>query len=510
MPQIDTYTAGTKPVVPDQPLRFMETGQAEGARVFLQAEKLGTNLAEIAGHINEQAANLEWMQNKAARDNFHDQTVLDLQNDAEVINDPSQFIVKYRQRMQDFDATTAANFKHDEAAGHYDFYRKSQGVADDIKVQAAGLKLQINKNQADFIGERERLSDQAAAATTPQEFKANQELFQTLVKTSVENKSLTAKQAEQELVKFERETAEKNMLVTGTRSPEEMRIRLAMGEWPDSMVPADKKAQIMWKINTQEHTLNERKAAQFHQASQTAHYSYLTDAGYGNLPQWMIDEGKNGQNPYVRDPREWTKMEEMNQKKPALTGNDAGSVRAVEMIRTAYGTNPNPSREDDARALLELQGLIQSGTLSEKGLQHARQAVEHFQGQIRLYDAAQRANESQGRARRGEVRAEESKLKSDVTFEQHQYDRKTAIAKKQLIGKFGEMPAQAPGTIGTSMSKMEENKRKFYLNELDIFLQKNPEMNAADAVEIIYGRYKSNDMGSSIRQNPASNLMRPR
>lgn len=476
MPKIDTYTANSKPAVPNQPLHFMETGESYAAPLVHQAEKLGTQWATIAGHLKAQSDDLTFMQMRADYEAGIATINLELPRDPEIIADPLRFPEEYAKRSNELQKHVLTNTKgaSAEAQGMFNAYSQQQFPAEFVKARADGLRLMDAKLTGEFIAAKDRLSSEAGEAPTTDAFNAKVAEFTDLVNKSVDRKVLNAAQKEHELITFKQDVAEKNMRFIGDQDPAQMRKLAAEGQWKD--LPADKKIQINEHVNTQQNVREQRQRADFTRIEKVYVDGIEARANFGLVTASELERGRKGLDPIHPDPKDWNRLADLNDKAPGLVASD--KEHTAEAIRLTYRLKPAPTRDDSVAALNELDQLRQEGGHNAKTLKAISDAANEIQGDIRALDAATLAHERQieatARAQRGEARSEQS-------FKDSQMSKKVHDALVDFDSQFKRSP------LGGMVGKSREQKRLLMRSRLENLLRANPQMDNKEAVLQIMG-----------------------
>src|SRR5678816_649057 len=102
MPQIDVYTAPSKPVTPDQPMAFMESGANPAKGVEQQSKLLGHQLSVIAGNVVAQQDSVDFGLANANYLAAPKRIGMDVAKDPEVIENPLLYEKQYNEKRQKY------------------------------------------------------------------------------------------------------------------------------------------------------------------------------------------------------------------------------------------------------------------------------------------------------------------------------------------------------------------------------------------------------------------------
>lgn len=485
MPQIDVYTAQSKPAVPDQPMQLFETGErAQAARqIEGQTQALGNNLAEIGGRINQQTADIQFMDRKQQSEAAADLTMMQLQRDPEILANPSLLPERYAAAMKIQNDTIAQTLTNDEAKAHFDFWRRGESNKDYIKTYATSLKMQDSINMADYASTTNKLALQAASAIADADMNKAIDQHEMLVTNLVSTGGVfTPKWGEQELIKFRKQVAAENMAVIGGRDPSYMRSQLQAGRWPDSQVDANKKRQILEHVNEQQRIEDRTKIQQQKDAEEQYFWGLYRLAAVGALPDGTYADGISGADPMMQDPRKWEILRKKNAQAPAA-GGGAGGEAGIAALRLSYDSIENPKKSDWEQGKKAINLFMEDSNPSMKTLNAARMAVEHFQSQIDKIESEQRADERMGFARKGEARAEVTAARQQKNDQERELDRKIQAANDIYLQRNNRV------IVGRGMAKtVAQNKVVKEKAMLRTIIRQNPNIDPNDAVDRVLGK----------------------
>lgn len=473
MPKINVYTAETKPAILNQPLRFLETGESQAAPLIAQAQKFGEQLSVLAGNMQAHSAQLEFLQGKADYEAGVAEINLILPRDPAIIADPLLFEVEYTRRSNEVQRNVTKSIKSERAREQFQAYSAREFQGEFVKARAAGLRLLDAKLAGQFLIEKNRLGNQAAEASTPAEFKANNELFEDLVEDSYKRKLLTATEREQELITFREQVAEKNMRFIGSQDPTKMRKLNADGFWKD--VPSSRKIAILEHVASQEEALANRKRAQFAEVRKINVDGLESRANFGKLTDEELDRGQRGLDPMHPDPTDWNRLATLNENAPGLRTVD--QTQNADSVRLLYRLRSSPTRQDAVDALEELDALRAAGG-SRKTMKAISDAANEIQGDIRMLDAATLAAE---RSEAAIIRGEEARERARRNEAAVQLSRKVHDA----LVEFDRIYKRSP--LGARMGRMDDIKRRALRADLESLVRSNPGLDNKEAIERVLG-----------------------
>lgn len=470
MPRIDVYTAPSRPAPVNQPATYTQGGASPAVPLVQQVQHLGTQWATIAGNLQAQADQLDFLQAKANYEAGIANVNLELPRDPEIQDDPKKYEAEFIKRANDVHGVVIGGLKSKEARGMFEAYRQRQFQGEVVQARGDGFRLWDAKLAGQFVFEKDRLAKAAGEAVTPDDFQNNVALFEGLVAGST---ILKPAQKEQELQSFKAQVAENNMRAWGDRDPARMRAMAADDTWGD-MIPEQKKVAIFEHVETREHVAKMRAAENFREVAKTYVDNLEAQSNFGLLTQTQITRGQKGLDPIHPDPKDWNRLAKLNEEAPGLSANDGTGVRQIAAIRFAYSVIKEPSKADAQNALGELDALVKNGGLSKKAMDEARQASEHIQGRIVAFDAQERAIEGSIRAAGAEQRAKQG-------FQDSQTAKKVDRALTEFEAQYDRSPLRG---IAGKMSEIERNTMRAKLKSL---IQNNPDMDVKDAVTQILG-----------------------
>lgn len=472
MPRIPIYTAEVKPKQQNLPMSI-SAQDTTGARVAQQGQELAEKWGAIINNLQAQRGDLEYLQKRADREAGIEGIKQDLARDPKIVDNPELYEQEFADRTDKLTSVIGQGLQTERGRFQYEVHTQRERPGELIKARGEGLKLVENKVQGQFVLERDRLSTQAGEAPNQQEYRANVELFDDLLKNMHERKLLSSAQMEEQRILFQNKTSEVNMKFIGDQSPTRMQEMLKDGVWKN--VPADKKIAIVEHVETKQRVIEENKRKQ--DALITKMYVDRLEglANFGNLPLDVIHRGQQGLDPLHPNSADWNRLAKLNEDAPGLDADSAVGMRAVDAIRLSHSLIGTPSKADSQKALQEIQALQEQGGLSKRATAHAIAASEHFQGHIKQLDAAELAASKYDETMR---RAAKSENRADVNFEQSQNAKKVHDAMVHFDAEVSKSIVSGP--IFTA-------RRAKQRAQFEEYMRQNPNADPQKTLELIIG-----------------------
>jgi hypothetical protein len=364
MPKIDTYTAQTTPVVPDQPLRFMATGESPATGLSQQVTQLSEKWSSIYSRIEAQKNVLSYdiAKNELAA-SVHN-ALLDTTTDPEVIQDPSVYERKFGERLRDIRSNMLKDPRNANIQGQLGQLFAEEGPGALFQARATGLKLATDHNMAllDLAKDSNAtLAAEALATGNPEAAKGFANGYARDVEDAVRNNHLSKDAAVRRIQDYQDTTAAKYMTTlanSGSTSRNKLRDLSRNGEF-DGLMERNPNLyyHIMGIADQKEAQEDARSAAVKHNTENLLKRDLLGRLSTGDLPQETIDLIKD--NKTMLDPQFGYHLQEIKDKQATEK-----KVRdpAVAAIATEYGMKGPPSMARNAAERARLtQHVLENG-----------------------------------------------------------------------------------------------------------------------------------------------------
>lgn len=391
MPRIPTYTAqGTGIGVPG--VDRAQPGPNVLGYVANQVSRAVDQVTDVYGKLQAQSDDIAIVEMKSKWDNGVKQIALDLEEDSDVIVDPTKYPVKFQEKLSKLETELVKSAPNKNVGNGFSLYlgRKSPAVV--IAAKEHGLKMFRLQEIARMDRLEETMSDEAASAPSAEAHKEKIEDYQAII-TGAEAKGIfNPVVAEKRRKDFLEKTGVKWMEVVGLRNPELMLEMAEAGAFDH--VDEDKRLALIDTITARQAS-KVAAARVAHTAALARHRETVEQAmsehiANQTLTKDLIEEWRGT----VDDnkARMWDKALD-DQIRGIGTGNPAIEK---DMEIDVYETRLNPRETADRLTVLAQKGLI---------------GRDKYSGWMTILNGRIKAaiDEKMGEKKEGEVRVREIK-----------------------------------------------------------------------------------------------------
>lgn len=486
MPRIDTYTANTKPAVPNQPLRFLETGEFSGAAALQQTAQLSERWGIILGTLRQQQADLEFTQMRGLREAGISAITLRLDNDPTLRDEPWKYESKFTEEVVNLDTALAKTSKLDIARNAYMNYANMNLPKEIVAARARGMKLWQVENVAKLNEAEDRSADLAAATLSdPAQYVTNKDgeqvhkevgRYHDLVDRAYAMNTIDAKDKEKRYRDFETKVLTRNMDFLARTNPEEL-SRLQLGGLYDKL-----DVNIQEKYLAQGRALLEKRDAQtkkvMDDVDKFVWESAVSQVELGTLDPEYFAAIQTNENPFIPPSKARTLREIA-----ANAGMDNSGIAAFrEEFRRGSFSDPNVTMERVADMRASVNAYVDMGGVGGKAYSDFLKELESAEIQAGA-----------------EIRTLKAGVKSDVSFAQAREHEKFKSAEELYDSK---VEAMSPIT-----RSLFPNMKPQDMGKVNQLIRKG--VKPEDAVnEILGNRLKSFDMNKTQKQKDLDNLLK--
>ena len=330
MPKIETYTAQTAPGVPNQPLRFMESG--EDTRTLQLTQQAGSVINQwgaIQGRVQLQSDSNELALTKAKYLGGIAQIHQDLPSDPEVRENPALYEQKFNEQLRALRQDLQSGLSNDRVKQGFGLLVAEEAPMQQVQARRAGLKLQTDQNMAELAVARETYARMAAEAVTtghPHGAAALTEDYRRLVEEAVANQHMTKAEGIKSIQNFQADRQKHEMFMYargGSASREKLRDLSRNGYF--DAVDEITHVNMLTLADNVERAEEARTEAVLKKSDDVVTRNLIGEAHAGTLPQEQIDAIK--QNKTWLNPRVGEHLQEIVDRQ-----NKAGGAKVRDPI----------------------------------------------------------------------------------------------------------------------------------------------------------------------------------